>query len=99
VCEVVGTRHLLDDARFTSPTLRATHQVELAELLQPAFREDTVANWLRRFAEAGVPNAPINGFEQALSDPQAAHLELIQPLTLPNGHQTRTVACPVWLDG
>lgn len=99
VCEVVQARHLFDDARFTSPTLRATHQTELAALLQPMFHTDTVANWLSRFAAAGVPNAPINGFEQALADPQAAHLELVQPLTLPNGHQTKTVACPVWLDG
>ena len=35
----------------------------------------------------------------ALSDPQATHLQLVQPMTLPNGVATRTVGCPVRIDG
>ncbi|GAA5234338.1 CoA transferase [Verticiella sediminum] len=99
VCDAADTRHLLEDERFTTPTLRATHQVALRDLLQPRFREFTVAQWLERFNAAGVPNAPINGYAEALADPQAEHLGLVQPITLPNGVVTRTVGCPVWLDG
>lgn len=99
VCDVVGTPELLADERFETPTLRATHQEALRDLLQPHFRQVPVVDWLRRFAAAGVPNAPINGYEQALDDPQARHLGLVQSLELPNGHHSRTVACPVWLDG
>ena len=51
------------------------------------------------FAAAGVPHAPINGYGEALADPQAAHLQLVQPQALPGGHATRTVACPLRLDG
>ncbi|TAM81782.1 MAG: CoA transferase, partial [Candidimonas sp.] len=40
-----------------------------------------------------------NGYAEALADPQTRHLQLVQPITLPGGHRTRTVACPVWLDG
>ena len=46
-----------------------------------------------------MPHAPINGYAEALADPQAAHLQLIQPQLLPGGHTTRTVGCPVRLDG
>jgi crotonobetainyl-CoA:carnitine CoA-transferase CaiB-like acyl-CoA transferase len=46
-----------------------------------------------------VPSAPINRYEQALADKQAVHLQLVQDMTLPSGRATRTVACPVWLDG
>jgi crotonobetainyl-CoA:carnitine CoA-transferase CaiB-like acyl-CoA transferase len=49
---------------------------------------------------AGEPDgAPINGYAEALADPQAAHLQLVQAMVLPNGAATRTVACPVRIDG
>ncbi len=99
VCEVVGVPDLLDDERFLTPTLRARHQAALKALLDPHFARRTVTQWLAAFAGAGVPCAPINGYGAALSDPQAAHLGLVQPQTLPNGHVTRTVGCPVRLDG
>ena len=99
VCEIAGTPELLADARFVSPTLRAANQAALRDLLEARFADDTTDNWLARFAPAGVPCAPINGYEQALSDPQTTHLQLVQPMTLPNGVQTRTVGCPVRIDG
>lgn len=99
VCQAVETPHLLDDARFTSPTLRAANQEALRDLLHPYFVRRNVADWLERFAAVGVPHAPINGYAAALNDPQARHLQLVQAMTLPNGVATRTVACPVWLDG
>jgi len=99
VCAVVGTPALLADARFASPSLRAQHQGELKALLDPHFAARSVEHWLQGFAAAGVPCAPINGYSQALADPQAAHLQLVQPQTLPNGHLTHTVGCPVRIDG
>lgn len=99
VCTVVGTPELLADHRFTSPTLRAAHQTELKALLDPRFAKRTAAHWLQAFAAVGVPCAPINGYAEALEDPQALHLQLVQSQTLPNGHVTRTVVCPVRIDG
>ena len=99
VCEIAGTPELLTDSRFTSPTSRATNQDVLRELLEVRFTTDTSANWLARFAPAGVPSAPINGYAEALADPQSAHLGLVQPATLPNGVNTRTVVCPVRING
>ena len=99
VCETVGVPELLDDERFLTPTLRARHQRELKALLDPHFAPRDVADWLSAFAAAGVPHAPINGYREALADPQAAHLQLVQPQVLPGGHATRTVGCPLRLDG
>jgi len=99
VCEVVGRPELVGDPRFTSPLLRAQNQVELAEILTRDFRQHSAHGWLKKFADAGVPCAPINRYSEALSDPQTEHLGLVKPLTLPNGHRTRTVTCPVRLDG
>lgn len=99
VCEVVGLPALAEDARFASPSTRARHQGELKAILEPRFMEQPVAYWLECFARAGVPHAPINGYAEALQDPQANHLQLVQPIDLPGGVTTRTVACPVRLDG
>lgn len=99
VCAVVGVPELRADERFTSPTLRARHQAELKALLDPHFAARTVAHWLQAFGAAGVPSAPINGYGEALADPQAVHLQLVREQRLPGGHATHTVGCPVRLDG
>ncbi|MGE0356410.1 MAG: CaiB/BaiF CoA transferase family protein [Burkholderiales bacterium] len=99
VCEVVGAPEWTRDARFTTTTLRAANQSALKDLLEARFAGAGAAEWLARFRAAGVPCAPINGYAEALADPQAAHLGLVVPATLPGGHATRTVGCPVRLDG
>jgi crotonobetainyl-CoA:carnitine CoA-transferase CaiB-like acyl-CoA transferase len=99
VCETVGVLPLREDPRFLTPTLRAQHQHELKALLDPSFASRPLADWLAAFAAAGVPCAPINGYGEALADPQAAHLGLVREQVLPGGHVTRTVGCPVRLDG
>jgi crotonobetainyl-CoA:carnitine CoA-transferase CaiB-like acyl-CoA transferase len=99
VCGVVGAPEWQDDPRFASTTLRAANQAALRDMLEERFAGEGAASWLARFRDAGVPCAPINGYAEALADPQAAHLGLVLPATLPGGHQTRTVGCPIRLDG
>ncbi len=99
VCEVLGSRHWLADPRFGSPAHRAAHQDDLRELIEACTGADDVADWVSRFAQAGVPAAPINGYAESLADPQSVHLGLVQAMTLPNGVETRTVGCPVRING
>jgi crotonobetainyl-CoA:carnitine CoA-transferase CaiB-like acyl-CoA transferase len=99
VCAVVGVGEWLDDERFGTPTLRARHQTALKALLDPHFARRPVAHWLAAFGAAGVPGAPINGYGEALADPQTAHLGLVRDQVLPGGQTTHTVGCPVRLDG
>ena len=99
VCEVVAAPDWARDPRFASTPLRAANQGALKEMLEARFAGEPAAAWLARFRAAGVPCAPINGYAEALADPQAAALGLVVPATLPGGHATRTVGCPVRLDG
>lgn len=99
VCDVVGKAELLDDPRFTTPTLRAANQAALKALLEGPFAARPVAHWLEHFAAAGVPSAPINGYAEALADPQTVHLQLVRDMTLPNGRATRTVGSPIRING
>ena len=99
VCEVVAAPEWANDPRFASTPLRAANQGALKDMLEARFAAAPAAEWLARFRAAGVPCAPINGYAEALADPQAAALGLVVPATLPGGHATRTVGCPVRLDG
>jgi crotonobetainyl-CoA:carnitine CoA-transferase CaiB-like acyl-CoA transferase len=99
VCKVVERPELEQDARYTSTTLRAQHQVELRETLEAVFAQHDAEHWIERFREAGVPCAPINTYSQVLQDTQVEHMEWVQPLELPNGVQTKTFASPVKFSG
>jgi len=94
-----GRPELADDPRFASTSLRAANQDALRALLEEAYATRTVEELLEAFRSAGVPCAPINSTSQALGDIQVQHMGWVQPLTLPNGVQTRTFASPVRIDG
>ncbi len=99
VCDVVERPELSKDTRFLSTAGRAANQVELKDILEEVFVQSSAEEWLAKFNEAGVPCAPINQYSDALADPQVQHMGLVQPLTLPNGAQTRTVVSPILMDG
>jgi len=99
VCAVAQTPELLTDARFHTTSLRAANQAALKELLEQKFTARDASQWLALFEAEGVPSAPINAYAQALADRQADHLQLVQDIALPSGRMTKTVGCPVWLDG
>jgi succinate---hydroxymethylglutarate CoA-transferase len=95
VCEAVGMPELFKDPRFVDQKSRARNQGELAALLQPAFSAKTSREWLEEFDRRGVPCAPIHDFSEVLADPHVAHMGWVEPLTLPNGVETRTVGFPI----
>lgn len=99
VCRVVDLPDLPTDPRFGTTTDRATHQVELKELLERVFSQRPVEHWIDAFNTAGVPHARINDYASALADPQTTHMNWVQPLELPNGQQTRTFVSPIRLNG
>jgi len=99
VCEAVGKPDLARDPRFASQLLRAKNQDDLLAILAPLFLEKTAAEWLADMDRRGVPCAPINSYPEILADPQVAAMELVRPLRLPNGVETRTTAFPVAVSG
>ena len=99
VVAAVDMPELASDERFTTTTERATHQEALRVLLETRFSLQPVAHWLDVFRVAGVPHSPINDYEQALADPQVEAMQWVQPLTMPNGVETRTFGSPLRING
>ena len=99
VCAAVGMPQLKGDARFVTQTLRAKHQHELADILQPHFALRDAADWLAEFDRRGVPCAPVNSFADILADEHVAGMGIVQDIELPNGVHTPTLVYPVKLKG
>lgn len=98
VCELVGREDLRDREEYKTTALRAKNQTELAEILEVEFVKKTAQEWIDIFGPAGVPCGLINSYKQALSHPQVEHCEWVQPMTLPNGVETKTFLSPIRFD-
>jgi CoA:oxalate CoA-transferase len=70
MCVALERPDLADEARFVSRAGRLEHAEELMATLQEIFLTRPGEEWLQRLEAAGVPCAPINTVDRALSDPQ-----------------------------
>lgn len=59
--------------------------------------ENTCAHWLQQLEEKRIPCAPVNGFSQALADPQVQHRNMVIDLQHPDGASTRGPGNPIKL--
>ena len=99
VLDVVAMPELAQDARFVTTLDRARNQGALKDILEASFRTRDVAHWLAVFRVAGVPHSAINGYEQALADPQVQEMGWLHELELPNGIKTTTFGSPLRMNG
>ncbi|MFQ5895413.1 MAG: CaiB/BaiF CoA transferase family protein [Nitrospinota bacterium] len=95
MCEVMGCEELAHDARFATNDRRLQNRAELIPLLEARFREKTVGEWLDLLVPAGVPAAPVNRLDAALTHPQVEARELIAEFDYPGYGRVRTVGNPI----
>ena len=99
VCQIVERSEWLDDPRFATTSLRASNQLALKALLEAVLQTRSAADWIERFSAAGVPCSRINQYSDVVADPQTQAMDWVQPLTMANGVQTRTVSTPLKFNG
>jgi len=73
LCNWLGLPDLPNDPRFGENPERNRYRLELAGILQEAFRSHTRAEVLDGLGEVGVPTAVINDIGQAFAEPQVVH--------------------------
>jgi len=83
------------DPRFAGNALRIQNREALVALLQKTFDSGVRQDWLRRFAKAGIPAAPINDVAEAVRDPQTVARNLIVQLEHPALGHARSIANPI----
>lgn len=99
VCEAVEMENLKNDVRFKTQSDRAKNQNQLSEILTKKFLKRDAKYWLKEMDKRKVPSAPINNFETILNDKHIKHMEIVKPITLPNGSKTYSVTFPVSIKG
>jgi crotonobetainyl-CoA:carnitine CoA-transferase CaiB-like acyl-CoA transferase len=96
LAEGVGHPEWLADARFATIEARREHRQALSGLLDQAFGAHPTGHWTRQLA-GKLPLAPVLDLPQALENPFAHAVGMIQPLPHPAG-PLRVVANPVRVD-
>jgi len=84
-----------DDPRFANNAGRMHNLSALTETLTPLFQRRTVAEWLRRLEEAGVPAGAVLDIAQMHADPQALAREMIVETTHPTSGRVKAIGLPI----
>jgi len=99
LCSALGQPELAADPRFGTNPDRVANRGELIALLAQSFATETVATWVERLDDAGVPAAPVQDVAQVAEDEQTSALGLLQTLDHPTVRDLRTPAVSLSLDG
>lgn len=94
MCKALDLPELVNDPRFVDNKDRLEHRAELDTILESAIASISSSDILRLFSDAGVPCAPMNRVDQALSDPQVLHRDMILDLSTKQG-TVKAVGNPV----
>ncbi|XP_059840525.1 succinate--hydroxymethylglutarate CoA-transferase isoform X6 [Hypanus sabinus] len=77
VCKILSLPALSEEPRYKTNKLRVQNRGELIDVLSARFSEKTTQEWLQLLEGSGIPYGPINSIQQAFSEPQVKHNDLI----------------------
>jgi crotonobetainyl-CoA:carnitine CoA-transferase CaiB-like acyl-CoA transferase len=93
--EALGAPELGDDPRFANNSQRMRNLPALTAALTPLFQRRSLAEWLRRLEECGVPAGPVLDIAQMHADPQALAREMIVETTHPTAGRVKSIGLPI----
>ncbi|WP_329142584.1 CoA transferase [Streptomyces sp. NBC_01456] len=96
---VLGSASLAADPRFATNPDRVRNREQLIPLLEAELARHSNAEWAQLLEAAGVPCAPINTVEEALTSPQATARDMVTALDHSTAGRLRTVGSPLKLSG
>jgi glutaryl-CoA transferase len=96
-CEVVEHHSWAGDPRFTTNEARVVHRDELIPLLDRAFAQRPMQEWLTLLDEAGVPCSPIMRMDEVFASSDGA--SLVEEVDDAVRGMLRLVANPIRFDG
>lgn len=96
-CRAIGQDDLLVDPGFQTNAGRVRNREVLTGRLDELFLTQKRAHWMDLFQRAGIPAGPINGIQQAFSEPQVEATGLLWEMDHPTIGPMRTVGSPLFL--
>jgi formyl-CoA transferase len=79
-----GRPELALDERYNSRASRVANYAALREALAPTFLSEDYHHWAVVLDELDVPFTPVYSLDEAVADPQVAHLNMLQSLEHPS---------------
>ncbi|NUP30723.1 MAG: CoA transferase, partial [Streptomycetaceae bacterium] len=98
LCAAIGRPALADEPRFADNPSRLAHREELDDLLAAVLLGESTRSWERRFAEAGIACAPVNGIDEVFREEHLDAVGMVHEVGHPAG-DVRLVASPLRIDG
>jgi crotonobetainyl-CoA:carnitine CoA-transferase CaiB-like acyl-CoA transferase len=96
--EVLGREELAGDPRFADGNTRHRYRKELTAILDPAFRQATTEQWLKRLSGV-LPVGPVYDIGDALSSPFAKSSGMIQTVPHRDKEDLKLLASPIKVNG
>ena len=93
---VLGHPEWVKDPRFATNATRVEHKATLCAMIDEIFITRSKGEWIDLLEGEGVPCSVINSLPEAAAHPQAAALDMIQPVP---GDDFSLVALPLSFDG
>ena len=94
-CDVLGLGHLKGDARFLTNKDRVANRDQLNEILEPALRTKTTAEWRELLTKAGIPNGRIRTIKDVFTDPVLLESKAIVEVDHPKAGKLKIPGNPV----
>lgn len=85
LCQLANQPHLADDPRFATNPARVANRESLIPILEQAFVQRPVAEWVTALTEAGIPSGSMNDIGTMLNDPHIEARGLVHETTLQDG--------------
>jgi crotonobetainyl-CoA:carnitine CoA-transferase CaiB-like acyl-CoA transferase len=97
LAESLGMPDLADT--YPSNEVRMAERDALARKLTKVFQTEAADHWVSLLGEAGLPVGHVLTLNEALSDPQARHNEMIVEFEHPVAGAVRATGSPIHIDG
>jgi CoA:oxalate CoA-transferase len=99
LCGVLALDALPSDPRFATNRTRTENVEALHVAIAAVTAGGTVADWLARLSDAGIPCAPINTVAEAIAEPQVAARNMLVEAPLASGRTVRLAGNPLKIAG
>jgi crotonobetainyl-CoA:carnitine CoA-transferase CaiB-like acyl-CoA transferase len=89
---VIDALDLLDDERFADGPARRANREAFNAACNERLARGSVASWVRRLNEAGIPAGPVYAIDETFGDPQVQHLDVAERVDVVGGPDPASVA-------
>ena len=96
-CKALYKEEMENDPRFDSIQNRAENSIALIRILDEAFAEKTVQEWMERLTELGLIFSLVQKPSELIDDPQARANDFFMPVNHPTYGPIELVSAPIRL--